>query len=113
MHQLLTKAKIWFRSGMSEGGGVPIVTRFREWPFSVDFLIPTKHGKGLISEVQGGLHFRTWGGRPARNRMKKDEIKRNCLKSEGYTFLAVTDREVKKNPTLVLSQILEKMEALS
>ena len=109
MFQLLTKAKIPFRSGMAEGGGVRIQTKFREWPFSCDFLLTEQP---IIIEVQGGLHFRTWKGRPAKGRMKKDEVKRNCLEAEGYTVLAFTDREIKKEPEIVLTKIQSKIKEL-
>jgi very-short-patch-repair endonuclease len=113
MHRLLTdfskSTPIQFQSGMMEGGGVKIQTKFREWPFSVDFLIT--HGpngllrKQIIVEVQGGLHFKTWKGRPATRRMKKDEVKRNCLEAEGYILLTPTDKEARFNPTKFLEDL--------
>lgn len=110
MFQLLTKAGIKFRSGMMEGGGVRIQTKFREWPFSCDFLLSDQP---IIIEVQGGLHFKTWKGRPAKNRMKKDEIKRTCLEASGYTVLAFTDTLIKQNPKGVLLTIQDKIVELT
>lgn len=104
MFQLLTSAGIKFKSGMAEGGGVRIQTKFNIYPFSCDFLLIDKP---VVIEVDGGLHRKTWHGRPAVHRMKKDAVKDECLRAEGYMVLRFIDTEIKKpeNHTRILDTI--------
>ena len=102
----LQDAKILYRTQ------VPLKTRFKEYPFLVDFLIPSidvRKYLGLIVEVDGGLHRLTWTGKPAIRRMAKDDAKDECLRGEGYRVLRVTDILVKKNPDEAVRQIREEL----
>lgn len=102
----LQDAKILYRTQ------VPLKTRFKEYPFLVDFLIPSidvRKYLGLIVEVDGGLHRLTWTGKPAIRRMAKDDAKDECLRGEGYRVLRVTDILVKKKPDEAVRQIREEL----
>jgi very-short-patch-repair endonuclease len=57
------------------------------WPFIVDFLVSGK----LVIEVQG----KYWHSKSSR--IRKDEVKKECLEAEGYTVLAITDEELYKH----------------
>jgi very-short-patch-repair endonuclease len=85
MRRILEHLRVSFKSQ------VPIKTRFREWPFIVDFLVENR----LVIEVQGVY----WHSK--KRRSEKDEIKRNCLIETGYQFLEFTDEELKKDPESV------------
>jgi very-short-patch-repair endonuclease len=86
---------------------VPIKTPYSTYTFLCDFLLLDKP---VIIEVQGGLHRRTWGGRPAVHRMAKDEVKKNCLEAYGYKVLAIEDTVVKRNPDEVIAQVREALK---
>ena len=91
---------------------VALKTRFKEYPFLVDFLIPTLNVSkylALVVEVDGALHFKTWRGKPAVRRMAKDEVKNECLRAEGYRVLRIRDTTVKAEPENVIQQIKEAL----
>ena len=73
-----------------------IQTRFREWPFIVDFIV---HPLDVI-EVKG----RYWHSK--KGRIKKDRVKEECLKAEGYRFMDIWDDELKKKN---LDNVREKL----
>lgn len=102
----LALAKTLQDAGIEYRTQVPVETRFHPWPFVVDFMI----GRRLIVEVQGGLHYRTWGGRPAKNRMKKDAARKACLEAEGYKVLEFTDKDIKQRPGTVLAVIQNHLD---
>ena len=72
MAKALQDAKIPYRFQ------VPIKTKYKEWPFLIDFLVPSTNVNkylALVVEVDGALHFKTWKGKPAVRRMEKDRVK--------------------------------------
>lgn len=79
---------------------VPIKTRFHRSTFLIDILtLPNQSWSARLMpyvavEIQGELHQKTWGGRPAVRQQQKDEAKRNCLIAEGYRYVEATRREV-------------------
>ena|SRR3990167_8812677 len=106
MMKALQDAKILYRSQ------VPLKTRFKEYPFLVDFLIPSidvKQYLGLCVEVDGALHRKTWTGKPAVRRMAKDDAKDECLIGEGYRVLRIRDDLVKRDPEEAIRQIREEL----
>jgi len=91
---------------------VPLKTRFKEYPFLVDFLIPSidvRKYLGLVVEVDGALHFKTWTGKPAVRRQAKDAAKDECLLGEGYRVLRIRDDLVKRDPEEAIRQIREEL----
>lgn len=66
----------------------PVQTRFREYPYIVDFLVlePKLH----VIEVLG----RRFHDRTKRQRVKVD-VKRECLSGEGFKYFEVWDDELK------------------
>lgn len=98
-------------AGLSWRWQVEIKTRFSRSIFRVDFVIknPIHLGRDVTYEVQGGLHYRTWGGKPALSRMAKDEAKRNCLKGDGWPYVESTDVEIKKEPGKVIMRIQDAL----
>ena len=106
MAKALQDAKIPYRFQ------VPIKTKYKEWPFLIDFLVPSTNANkylGLVVEVDGALHFKTWKGKPAVRRMEKDRVKNECLAAEGYRVLRIKDVDVKKDPDKVIQQIREAL----
>jgi len=77
-----------------------IKTRFREWPFIVDYYIPPD----LVIEVDGVYWHRK------KTRRRKDAVKDECLKAEGYTVYRFTDEELAKDPDLVKRLIQNRLE---
>jgi len=73
----------------------PIKTRFREWPFKVDYLVARR----LVIEVKG----KYWHSK--QRRRTKDEVKKACLEGEKYAYLEFWDYEIKKEPVRVESEI--------
>lgn len=90
----LAAADALTKAGIHYTMQVPITTKFTPFAYCVDFLIEGR----LIYECQGMLHYKTWGGRVAHSRMRKDRAKRNCLIAEGYPFCETTDKFVKTRP---------------
>lgn len=86
---------------------VPIKTPYSTYTFLCDFLLLDKP---VIIEVQGGLHRRTWGGRPAVHRMAKDEVKKNCLEAYGYKVVAIEDGLVKRTPEKAIELVREALK---
>ena len=106
MAKALQEAKIQYRMQ------VPLKTRYKEYPFLVDFLIPSIDVRGylgLVVEVDGNLHRKTWTGKPAVRRQAKDAAKDECLIGEGYRVLRIRDDLVKKKPEQAIQQIREEL----
>ena len=91
---------------------VPVKTQFSPYTFLCDFVLPNpnRNKPDLVLEIDGGLHRKTWRGKPALRRMAKDEAKTACLEGSGYTVLRVTDVEMKKNPSAVIEAIRKCLE---
>jgi very-short-patch-repair endonuclease len=86
---------------------VPVKTPYSTYTFIADFVLLDKP---IIIEVQGGLHRKTWHGRPAVHRMAKDEAKKNCLEAYGYKVLWIDDTLVKKSPDEVIMLVKEALK---
>ena len=99
-------------AGISYRSQAPIKTKFSPYTFLCDFLLlnPDRNKPDLILEIDGGLHFKTWKGKPAVRRMAKDEVRNECLRAEGYRVLRIRDTTVKAEPENVIQQIREALQ---
>ena len=112
-----TSGEIAAMKAMQEAGipfrwQVGIKTRHSISTYLCDFLVPSENPDkylALIVEIDGGLHFRTWGGRPALRRMEKDRVKQTNLEAEGYRVLRITDKLVKNQPQEAIRMIKEEL----
>jgi very-short-patch-repair endonuclease len=99
--KLLQDNKIRFESQ------VPIKTPYNDKTFICDYVLLDK---AIILECDGALHFKTWRGRPAVNRMAKDEAKSNALQADGWKVLRFKDTLILREPETVLNLIREALK---
>lgn len=90
-----------FFAGKGIKSQVAIKTRFRNYPFVIDFLLGYKH----IIEVHGD-HKAHWH---TRKRENADHTKTECLLAEGYPVFAVkgTGPQIKKYQETIKDALVE------
>ena len=96
-------AKALQNAGIRYEFQVPICT-VRRW-YICDFMLDN----AIVVEVNGGLHRRTWRGKTALTRMRKDDEKTSDLTKEGYTVLRFPDTDILKRPNEVIAKILQTL----